>query len=355
MKPISRNFLKRLIETMSPSGYEEEAARVWQAEARAFADEVHMDVHGNSHAIVNKGGSPRVMLAGHYDEIGFLITHIDEKGFLWIQPIGGWDPQISQGQRVVIRGHKGKIKGVIGKAPVHVIPAEQREKVTKLDSQWVDIGASSRKEAEKVVSVGDPLVLDHGFEQLLGETVVGRGFDDRVGAFIVLEAGRILAERKIAAEVHIVATVQEEIGLRGAKTSAYGVDPQVGIAVDLYFATDHPTMESAVRKHGTIKIGAGAVLTRGPNIHPKLFALMKSTAEKKKIKHQIQAQGGGTGTDANAIQVNRSGVVTGLVSVPNRYMHSSCELCSLKDMESAYTLIAETVSQIGPSTRFNIL
>lgn len=354
MKNKSLDFLKRLIETMSPSGYEEEAAAAWLAEAKTFADEARIDVHGNVHAIINKGGSPRVMLAGHLDEIGFLISHIDEKGFLWIQPIGGWDPQISQGQRVIIRGRKGKVKGVIGKAPVHVIPPDQRDKVTKLDSQWVDIGAIHRKEAEKLVGVGDPLVLEHGFERLLGDAVVGRGFDDRVGAFVVLEAGRLLAGMKIEAEVHIVGTVQEEIGLRGAKTSAYGVDPQIGIAVDLYFATDHPTMESAVRKHGTIKIGGGAVLTRGPNIHPKLFELMRSTAEKKKIKSQIQAQGGGTGTDANAIQVNRSGVITGLVSVPNRYMHSSCELCSLKDMEAAFTLIAETVSRIGPATPFGL-
>lgn len=355
MKQKSKAFLERLIEAISPSGYEEEAARVWQDEARTFSKIVRHDAHGNSHAVVNPGGSPRIMLAGHYDEIGFLITHIDEKGFLWIQPIGGWDPQISQGQRVIIRGRKSRVPGVIGKAPVHVIPADQRDKVTKLDSQWVDIGVASRKEAEKLVSIGDPLVLDHGFMALQGDRVVGRGFDDRVGAFVVLEAARLLSERKIGAEVHVVGTAQEEVGLRGAKTAAFGIDPQVAIAVDLYFATDHPTMESAVRKHGQIRIGGGAVLTRGPNIHPRLFELMVATAKKHKIKHQIQAQGGLSGTDANVMQVNRSGVITGLVSVPNRYMHSSCELCGLKDMEAAYTLIAETVAHITPGTPFALL
>lgn len=355
MKPNTKEFLKNLTESISPSGYEEEAARIWQAEAKKFAASVRHDVHGNSHAVINPGGSPRIMLAGHYDEIGFLITHIDEKGFLWIQPIGGWDPQISQGHRVVIRGRKGRVPGVIGKAPIHVIPAGERDKVTPLDRQWVDIGVSSQKEAEKLVSIGDPLVLDHGFFPLQNDIVVGRGFDDRVGAFVVLEAARLLSEMNIRAEVHAVATVQEEIGLRGAKTSAFGINPEIAIAVDLYFATDHPTMETAKKKHGDLSVGGGAIITRGPNIHPRLFELLVATANKKKIRHQIQAQGSPTGTDASAIQLNGSGVITGLVSVPNRYMHSSCELCSLQDMQAAYTLIAETVARIHPETKFAIL
>ena len=355
MKKESKEFLRKLIATISPSGYEEEAARVWQAEAKTFADSVRHDVHGNSHAVINPGGAPRIMLAGHYDEIGFLVTHIDDRGFLWIDPVGGWDPQIPQGQRVVIRGRKGRVRGVMGKLPIHLIKTEDRDKVVKLDRQWVDIGVKNRKEAEKLVAVGDPLVLDHEMSELQGDIVVGRGFDDRVGAFVVLEAARQLAQMKISAEIHAVATTQEEIGLRGGRTAAFGIDPQIGIAVDLYFATDYPTMEDSVKRHGKIEIGKGPVITRGPNIHPRLFEFFVATAEKRRIKHQIQAQGSATGTDASVMQVSRSGVITGLLSVPNRYMHSSCELCSLDDIEATFRLLAETCARIGPDTPFSIL
>lgn len=355
MKKQSLDFLERMIATISPSGYEEEAARVWQEEARRITDSVRHDVHGNSHAVINPGGYPRIMFAGHYDEIGFLITHIDDQGYLWISPVGGWDPQIPQGHRVLIRGRKGRVPGVIGKTPIHMIRPEERDKVTKLDRLFVDIGVGSRKAAEKHVAIGDPLVLDHAMASLQGDIVVGRGFDNRVGAFLVLEAARQLAGRKIQAEIHAVATVQEEIGIRGARTAAFAIDPQVGIATDVHFATDHPGMEDAVKHQGRVKIGEGAVITRGPNVHPRLFDLLVDTAQKRKIAHQIQAQGGATGTDANMIQVTRAGIVTGLVSVPNRYMHSSCELISLSDVEAATTLIAETAAHIGPKTGFSIL
>ena len=355
MKDHSKQFLKNLIAAISPSGYEEEAARIWQAEAKTFAASVKHDAHGNSHAIVNPGGSPRIMFAGHYDEIGFLVSHIDDNGFLWIQPIGGWDSQIPQGHRVVIRGRKGRVPGVIGKKPIHLIRPEERDKVTKLDSLWVDIGVKNRKQAEKLVAIGDPLVLDHEMGELQGEFLVARGFDNRIGAFIVLEAARLLSEMKIKAEIHAVATVQEEIGIRGARTAAFGIDPQVGIAVDVTFATDHPTMEDAVKRFGRIKLGSGAVITRGPNVHPRLFDLLVETADKKKIPYQVEAQSGPTGTDANLIQVNRAGVITGLVSVPNRYMHSSCEMIHAGDVEAVIRLFAETAARIAPDTRFAIV
>ena len=355
MKDASRAFLERLIAAISPSGYEEEAARVWQEEARSFADRVHHDVHGNSHAVVNPGGSPRIMFAGHYDEIGFLVAHIDDNGFLWIQPVGGWDPQIPQGHRVLIRGRRGRVSGVIGKMPVHLIKQEERDKVTKLDRLWVDIGVKNRKQAEKLVAVGDPLVLDHQMAALQGDILVGRGFDNRIGAYIVLEAARALSQMKIRAEIHAVATVQEEIGIRGARTAAFGIDPQIGIATDVTFATDYPSMEEAVRRFGKIKLGGGPVITRGPNVHPRLFDFMVETAEKKKIAYQVEAQGGPTGTDANLMQVNRAGVVTALVSVPNRYMHSSCELINTGDVAGVIRLITETSARIGPDTTFAIL
>ncbi len=352
MKDSSFTFLQRLIESISPSGYEDEAANIWIEEARTFATDIRRDYHGNTDAVINPGGAPRIMLSGHYDEIGFLITHIDKNGFLWIEPIGGWDPQIPQGHHVTIRGKKGHVPGVIGKGPIHLIKPESRNKVTRLEELWVDIGATTRAQAEKAVSIGDPLVLSQGLTRLQGDLVAGRGFDNRSGAFVVLEAARLLADLNPKAEIHAVATVQEEIGLRGARTAAFGVDPQVGIAVDVTFATDYPSMGEATKRFGEIKVGKGAVLTRGPNIIPNLFDLMVSTAVKEKSPYQVSAEGRATGTDANAIQVSRSGVATGLVSIPNRYMHSPCELVSLKDLEACSRIIAHTCARITKKTNF---
>ncbi|MCX7819502.1 MAG: M42 family metallopeptidase [Kiritimatiellae bacterium] len=355
MKDASRRFLESLIRAISPSGYEEEAARVWQAEARGIATAVRHDVHGNSHAVINPGGAPRVLLAGHCDEIGFVVSHIDDNGFLWIQPIGGWDPQIPQGHRVVIRGRKGRVKGVLGKMPVHLLKPEDRDKVTKLERLWVDIGAGSRKEAQKRVAIGDPLVLDHELAELTDKILVGRGFDNRIGAFIVLEVLRRLSKTRLRAEVHAVATVQEEIGIRGARTAAFGIDPQIGIATDVTFATDHPTMDEAVKRFGKISLGGGPVVSRGPNVHPRLFERLVQTAERQKIPHQIEAHGGPTPTDANLIQVSRAGVITALVSTPCRYLHSSCELIHLDDVDAEIELIAETVAGLRPDTDFSLL
>jgi len=350
MKKTTLQFLADLVNSISPSGYEGPAAEVWRTQARQFADRVETDTHGNSHAVVNPGGKIKVMIAGHYDEIGFLITHIDDKGFLWIAPIGGWDPQIAQGQRVQIRGKKGVIKGVIGKLAIHLQEQEARKKVTEIKDLWVDIGAKDRKTAEKWVSIGDPMVIDYGFEPLQGGMAAGRAFDDRAGAFAVLEAARLLAGMQPQAEVHAVATVQEEIGLRGARTAAFGIEPQIGIAVDVTFATDHPNLGSVLNQEGKVEVGKGPVITRGPNINPKLFELLIDTAAKEKIPVQIIAEARGTGTDANAIQLNRAGVAAALVSIPLRYMHSPCELLSLNDLEQVFKLLAATVGRITPRT-----
>jgi endoglucanase len=352
MEPRSLDFLKRLLATISPSGYEDEAAQVWADEARTFADDVRSDTQGNVIAIVNQGGKPRVMLAGHMDEIGFMITHIDDQGFLYFGQIGGWDPQIVQGQRVWIRTQSGKIPGVIGKKPIHLIKEEDRNKVTKIEELWIDIGAKDKAEAEKLVRIGDPAVIDYGFAELRNNLVVSRGFDDKAGAFVVLEAARMLAKLKPKAEVYAVATVQEEVGLRGAHTSAYGIDPLVGIAVDVGFATDFPTMAEDQKRVGAAKVGHGPMIARGPTYNHKVVELLIETAQAKKIPYQLSGEPRGMGTDAYAMQMTRAGIAAGLVSVPNRYMHSPCELVSLSDLENAYTLIAHTVAQIDERMSF---
>jgi len=352
MNKKTKQFLADLINSISPSGYEAPVAKVWKAEAETFADTVSTDTHGNSHAVINPGGSPRVMFAGHYDEIGFQISYIDEKGFLWIQALGGWDPQIAQGQRVQISTKKGIIKGVIGKVAIHMQTPEQRKKVSQIKDLWVDIGAKDGKDAEKMVEIGDPLVIDSGFMEMANDIIVGRAFDDRAGAFVILEAARQLSKLNPKAEIHAVATVQEEIGLRGAITATYGVNPDIGIAVDVTFSTDHPNMADMMKCENKIELGKGPVIARGPNINAKLFDLLVKTAKAEKIPYQISAAPRGTGTDANAIQLNRSGVVAGLVSIPLRYMHSPCETIHLKDLEATAKLLAKTVEKITPRTNF---
>lgn len=350
MDASSKKFLKKLVECVSPSGYEEAAAKIWREEAHGFADDVRADCHGNSDAVVNPGGSPRIMLAGHYDEIGFLISHIDDQGYLWIVPVGGWDPQIPQGQRVLIRTRRGHRRGVIGKRPIHVQKEDARNKVTPISDLWVDIGAKNKKEAEKAVAIGDPLVLDHELIELLGDRVSARGLDNQAGAFVVLETARRLSKMNPVAEIHAVATAQEEIGLRGARTAAFGIDPAIGIAVDVTFATDYPSMSDVMKKEGRVELGKGPVLSRGANINRRLFDLLTDTARSKRLPYQIVAEPGGTGTDANALQLNRAGVATALVSVPARYLHSSCETVSMGDLTKTIELLAHTIKRIDSKT-----
>ncbi|MCC5849278.1 MAG: M42 family metallopeptidase [Verrucomicrobia bacterium] len=352
MKKNTEAVLKRLIESISPSGFEGPAANIFREEAQQFADEVTRDRHGNTIAKVNGTGDLRVMFAGHCDEIGFLITHIDKKGYCWIAPIGGWDPQIAQGQRVQIRAKKAIVPGVIGKKPIHLMSPEDRKNVVQLKDMWVDIGAKDRKEAEKMVSVGDPLVVDQGYGRLAGDIAVARGMDNRVGAFTVLEAARRVAKskNKAAATLYSVATVQEEIGLRGATTSAFGIDAHLGIAVDVTFAGDHPGLGDAVRTVNECELGKGPVLTRGANTHHRVFELIVATAKKHNIPLQINAEGRGTGTDANAMQLSRGGMATALLSIPNRYMHSPCELVDLRDVEACIELMAQTVLDLANDT-----
>ena len=348
MKKTSLEFLKRLMGAISPSGYEHDAVRVFRQEAEAFAAEVRTDVHGNTDIVVNPGGAPRVMLAGHYDEIGFIVTLIDEKGYLWISPIGGWDPQIPQGQRVAIRTANGVVPGVIGKVPIHVQKADDRSRVTQITDLWVDIGARDRKEAEKMVAIGDPMVIDQGVLDLPNGRLAGRAFDDRAGAFVVLETARLLAKLGPKAEVHAVGTVQEEIGSRGATTSTFGIAPEVGIAVDVTFATDHPMMDSAEKREGKVKLGGGPVLSRGANINPVLFDHLLKTAQKEKIPVQIVADGRATPTDADPIQLARAGVATALVSIPLRYMHTPGEIVDVQDLENTVRLLAAAIAAMKP-------
>jgi endoglucanase len=338
MKEESFAFLKKLTDTPGPSGYEQQVQKAFREWTSAFSDSVKTDIMGNVIATRNPGGSPRVMLAGHADEIGFIVRYIGDDGMLYIGGIGGHDTVVSVAQRVKVHTADGALNGVIGRKAVHLMDQDERNKAPKLDDLWVDIGVKDRAAAEKQVAIGDCITYAQELEKLQGDICTARSFDDKMGVFVVAEALRLLSDRIFEACICAVATVQEEVGLRGARTSSYGVDPLVGIATDVCHAMDFPGAEK--KKVGDIKLGGGPVIARGPNINPKVFELLVQTAREMKIDYQVEAAPGGTGTDANMIQLSRSGVATGLVSVPLRYMHTPCEVMDLNDIENTARLIA---------------
>jgi putative aminopeptidase FrvX len=345
----SISFLKRLLSTPGPSGDEAAAGRVWREEADTFADRTWADVRGSSFAVL-EGGAPRVLLAGHVDEIGFMVSYIDDDGFLTFQPVGGWDSQVLVGQRVRLLGKQGEVVGVIGKKPIHLMRPDEREKVSKIEDLWIDIGAANRAEAQEQVRVGGVGVIDAPVYEFPNGRVVSRSIDNRIGAYTVLEALRLLAADRPQATVAAVATAQEEIGLFGASVAAFSFDPQVAIAVDVTFATDHPN--SNKRQNGEVKLGGGPVLSRGSANSPVVHEMLIATAEREGIPYSVQITPRYTGTDADAIHIARGGVATGVVSIPNRYMHSPNEMIQLSDVENAARLIAAFVRSLTPETDF---
>ncbi len=345
-------FLKRLLDSPGPSGYETAAARAWRAEAQTFADVVRSDVAGNSFAEVNPGGSPTIMLDGHIDEIGLIVQYIDDDGYVYIAPIGGWDPEVLVGQRLRFLSGDGHVVGVVGKKPIHLMKSADREKASKITDLWVDIGAADRAQAERTLAVGDAAVIDSHTVDFPNDRIVSRSIDDRIGAFTVLEALRRYKERPGKARVVAAATTQEEIAWHGggAVIAANAVKPQMAIAVDVTFATDHPGLEK--KEIGDHKIGSGPVLVRGALISPVVFDLLRETASAGKIPYTVHAEGRATSTNADAIHLAREGVATALVSIPNRYMHSPNEMVSLLDVHHTAALIAEACRGVDDRTDF---
>ena len=352
LSPSSIAFLKRLLDTPGPSGFEAQAARVWREEASTFADKVTSDVAGNSMAEVNPGGSPTIMLDGHIDEIGLIVQYIDDDGYIYPSAIGGWDPQVLVGQRIRFLGRDGDVLGVVGKKPIHLIKSSDREQASKMTDLWVDIGASNRAEAEDRLSVGDPGVIDSRSMDFPNDRLVSRSIDDRIGAFVVLEALRRYAQKPGTARVVAAATTQEEIAWHGggALVCTNCINPQMAIVVDVTFATDHPNVEK--KEIGDFRVGAGPVLSRGAVISPVVFELLRGTADREGIRYALHAAGRDTATNADAIHISREGVATALVSVPNRYMHSPNELVSLDDVDKTATLLAQTCRAVTKETDF---
>jgi endoglucanase len=354
MTPESLAFLKSLLDTPGPSAFEAAPARVWRAEAEKFADDVRADVSGNSYATVNRDGRPRLMLAGHIDEIGVMVTHIDDDGYLSFDTIGGWDHQVFVGQRVHLLGRNGPVTGVVGKKAIHIMDKEDREKVSKVEDLWIDVGATGREEAARQLRIGDPGVLAAGVLEFPNGRLVSRCIDNRIGAYVVLEAVRLLARgaTRPAAAVTAVATTREEIAATGggARSSAAALEPDVAIVIDVTHATDYPGIDK--RKHGDYRLGGGPVLSRGASVSDVVFERLAQTAEAEKIPYGIEAASRDTHTDAEAIFNAHRGVATALVSVPNRYMHSPNEMIALDDLERTAQLLAAFARGLGPDTDF---
>jgi len=338
-------LLDKLLRTAGPSGYEAPAAAVWR-EAASFAS-VSADGIGSSVARIGEA-SPLLTVVGHIDEIGLVIRHIDEKGFLWFAAIGGWDPQILVGQRVEIQGASGPVWGVVGRKPLHLLDADQRKKVVEMKLLHIDIGAVDREEAAELVRVGDPVVIASEPLGLAGDRLISRSMDNRLGAYVGLEALRRCNDRgSLSSSFAAIAAVQEEIGLFGARTSAFALQPDLAVVVDVTHATDAPGIDE--KELGSHALGSGPVIYRGATLSPKLFELLVETAEGAGIEHTIGATGNSTGTDADGVQFARSGIPTGLVSIPLRYMHSPVEMVDLADVEAAVELIAAFAARIDDS------
>lgn len=339
-------FLAALLEARSPTGFEQEAHAVLDRFLKPAADDYAADPLGNRIATLNPKGEPVLMLAGHMDELGFIVRHVDDDGFLYFDTLGGHDLSLIPGRRVVVLGRKGPVRGVTGKRAIHLMNEEDRKKVPKIQDLWIDIGASDRKAALRRVAIGDPAVYATGVEMLQDGIVAGRALDDKAGCYVVCEVLRRLAsvKTKLQARLVSVATTQEEIGTRGAMTSSYAVNPHLGIAVDVGHATDHPDCDK--RRHGSQKLGGGPILARGPNINPFVFQRLVECAERKKIPYQVEAEARPTGTDARVMQMARGGVAAGLISIPLRYMHTPAELVDLADIEHAVQLLMAFASSL---------
>ena len=350
MHDAALQFLKDLLHAPSPSGYERPVQDVVRRYAANFASEIRTDWHGNVIVSVNPTGTPRIMLAGHCDQIGLLVKHIDDKGFLWVHAIGGWDPQVLIGQDVQVWTKDGPVAGVIARKPIHLQSPEDRKSVPEIKNLWVDIAVKDGDEARSLVSIGDPITVVLGYRELRNGLAAAPGMDNKVGAWTVISAAERISRANPKAAIFAVSTVQEEIGLRGVQTSAHQIDPQLGIVVDVTHATDCPTIEE--NQFGRIKLGKGPVLYRGPNVNPIVFDKLMAQAARLQMPVQVNGLAVAASNDAAELQLTRGGVATGLVCIPNRYMHSPVEMVSLQDLDHAAELIAQFCLSIDSGSDF---
>jgi putative aminopeptidase FrvX len=347
----SKEFLHELLLTPSPTGAEQAVQKIVKARMKKYADSIETDLHGNVIVALNTKAPRRVMLAGHCDQIALMIRHITKEGFLYVSKLGGIDVGVLHGARVTVYGSKGPVEGVIGRKPIHSQNTEERNKTkNEINDIWIDIGAKSKREAEKLVSVGDTATFQLSILELGKNLISAPGLDDKVGLFVAMETLRRCAQRKLNVGLYAVSTVQEEVGLRGATTSAYAINPEVGIAIDVTHASDNPGEPDS--KASPCLLGAGPTIVTGPNCNPVVESMLKDAATKTKTPYQIAPSTRPLGNDANTMQIARGGVAAGSIGIPNRYMHTQAEICSYKDLESAIKILVKFVTSITSKTDF---
>lgn len=344
------SFLKDLLSTPGTSGFEQQIQQVIRDFVTPFSDTVETDVHGNVIAAVNPAGKTRILLDAHCDQIGLIVRHIDEQGFIRVTPVGGWDMQILLGQRMLVHTASGQVPGVIARKPIHLLDENERKTVPKIYDLWIDIGSKSTEETAELVNIGDSVTPAPNLTELRNGMISGVAMDDRTGIWVIMNALKIVSERKPDAAVFAVSAVQEEIGLRGAQSSAYNVNPDVAIAVDVTHATDCPGINQ--NQFGKVQIGGGPVVVRGANANPRVVELLQETAASNDITIQLNALARPASNDGAAIQVSRGGCACGLVTLPNRYMHSPVEVVAESDLEESARLIAEFCLAIDDHTSF---
>src|SRR4051794_19374060 len=343
--------LHRLLTAAGPSGYEQAPAAVFREAASTFAEVTHDSVGSTVARVPGSGSGRSVAIVGHIDEIGLIIHHIDDDGFLWFTGVGGWDPIILVGQRVTLATRSGPIPGVVGKKPIHLMREDDRKKVPLLKDLHIDIGVADGDEARRLVRVGDVAVIAGDPVEMPGNRFISRSMDNRLGCYVALEAARLVAEAGGApGDVYALAVAQEEITFGGARTSAFSLQPDVAIAVDVTFATDQPGLSE--QELGRHKFGSGPVLTRGSTLDPIVFERLYEGGEAEGIPFTVTASARSTGTDADAFHIARGGIPTSVVSVPLRYMHSPVEMVQLDDVENAAKLIAAFAMRLAPDTDF---
>jgi len=354
MKKEALKFLESLVNTPSPFGHEVRGQRVWLDYVKPYADETWNDAYGNTVAVLNKGGSPRIMLAAHADEIALSVNYIDDNGFIYVRRLGGVDATVSKAQRVVIHNAAGPVNGVIGNVPPHLSKMDTGDKKPQIHELFVDIGVSSKEEALKLIKIGDPITVNRDFEMMRNDLAVARAFDNRVGTFAIAEALRLLHKdhKKLKAEVCVVSNIMEEGGCLGARQIAYSLNPDVALVTDVTHATDYPTVNKAM--HGDVQMGKGPSLTHGGPNHPVVVERLEQVAKKQKIDIQHEAVSSTSGTDTDVIFWTRGGIPSALISIPNRYMHSPVEVINLKDLEKIPQIMAGFVLSAKKGEKFEV-
>ncbi|MFW5965463.1 MAG: M20/M25/M40 family metallo-hydrolase [Halodesulfurarchaeum sp.] len=351
MDSARRSFLETLLETPSPSGYETPALRAWIEEVSAFADRVESDAYGNAVATYDGGAGPSIAVTGHADEIGYAVSSITEDGFLRILPIGGSDPSVSRGTQIEIQTADGPVNGVIAQTAIHLRDRNGAEDAPDIPAQHVDIGAEDEEAAGELIEVGDPAVPAVGVHDLAGTRLAGRGIDNRVGIWVAAEALRLAVERGIDARVHAIATVQEEVGLKGAKMVGTEIDADAVVAVDVTHASDNPAYPE--ERANDVTLGDGPVVGRGTANHPAVVSLVREAAESTDLPVQLAASGRRTGTDADAFYTQRGGTPSLNLGIPNRYMHTPVEVIDTDDLEAAAAVLVAAAERADDGSDFD--